>query len=51
MLAGFADDYAYLIGGLLDLYECGGGLKWLQWAVQLQSKMDELFWDNTAGMR
>eukprot|EP00877_Chromochloris_zofingiensis_P013089 jgi/Chrzof1/8033/UNPLg00078.t1 len=46
---GFADDYAYLIGGLLDLYECGGGLKWLQWAVQLQSKMDELFWDNTAG--
>lgn len=43
--AGFADDYALLIAGLLDLYESGGGLKWLLWAVQLQDTLDSLFWD------
>ncbi len=33
---GFADDYAFLISGLLDLYEAGGGRRWLEWAVRLQ---------------
>lgn len=46
---GFADDYAFVIGGLLDLYEATGAVKWLQWAMQMQSKMDELFWDNKTG--
>jgi hypothetical protein len=49
LAAGFADDYALLIGGLLDLYEAGGGLRWLQWAVQLQETLDSLFWDPTGG--
>ena len=34
---GFLDDYAFLIGGLLDLYEYGGGLNWLVWAIELQA--------------
>lgn len=34
---GFLDDYAFLIAGLLDLFECGGDYKWLQWALELQS--------------
>ena len=42
---GFADDYAFLIRGLLDLYEAGQEVRWLEWAWQLQQKMDELFWD------
>lgn len=33
---GFLDDYAFLISGLLDLYEFGGGINWLIWATELQ---------------
>lgn len=33
---GFLDDYAFLISGLLDLYESGGAIDWLEWAVRLQ---------------
>jgi hypothetical protein len=42
---GFLDDYAFLIQGLLDLYETSFDVKWLSWAVQLQQKQDQLFWD------
>jgi uncharacterized protein YyaL (SSP411 family) len=33
----FADDYAFLIGGLIDLYEATWDEKWLEWADELQS--------------
>jgi hypothetical protein len=46
---GFAEDYAYLIQGLLDLYEAGFEIRWLQWAEKLQAGMNELFWDAAAG--
>ena len=46
---GFAEDYAYFIQGLLDLYEASFGLRWLQWAEALQTKMDEQFWDGERG--
>jgi uncharacterized protein len=42
---GFAEDYAFFIQGLLDLYEASFEIRWLQWAERLQAKMDELFWD------
>lgn len=45
----FADDYAYTITGLLDLYAATGDTEHLQWATELQGKMDELFWDAAAG--
>ncbi len=48
-IEGFAEDYTFLIQGLLDLYEAGFEIRWLQWAVQLQAKMDELFWDAGRG--
>jgi uncharacterized protein YyaL (SSP411 family) len=48
-IEGFAEDYAFCIQGLLDLYEAGFDLGWLQWAERLQAKMDELFWDEAAG--
>ena len=46
---GFADDYAFLIRGLLDLYETGCDQQWLEWAVRLQEKQNELFWDEKKG--
>ncbi|MGH7996924.1 MAG: thioredoxin domain-containing protein [Opitutaceae bacterium] len=46
---GFAEDYADLIQGLLDLYEAGFDPAWLQWADRLQERMDERFWDEASG--
>jgi uncharacterized protein len=46
---GFAEDYAFLVQGLLDLYEASFEIRWLQWAEKLQTKMDELFWDDARG--
>jgi uncharacterized protein len=46
---GFAEDYAFLIQGLLDLYEASFELRWLQWAERLQATMDALFWDEARG--
>jgi len=48
-ITGFAEDYASLIQGLLDLYEAGFEIRWLQWAERLQRRQDELFWDATRG--
>ncbi len=48
-IGGFAEDYAFLIQALLDLYEAGFELRWLQWAVKLQAGMDRLFWDDKHG--
>jgi hypothetical protein len=48
-ISGFVDDYAFLIQGLLDLYEASFNVKWLSWAIRLQEKQDELFWDGTYG--
>ncbi len=46
---GFAEDYAYFIKGLIDLYEASFELRWLSWAEALQVKMDERFWDGNRG--
>ncbi|CAI9297189.1 unnamed protein product [Lactuca saligna] len=46
---GFLDDYAFLISGLLDVYEYGGEISWLSWAVELQETQDEVFLDKTGG--
>jgi uncharacterized protein len=43
------DDYAYLIQGLIDLYQADFNEQWLDWASHLQKKQDELFWDKDAG--
>eukprot|EP00271_Cylindrocystis_brebissonii_P000193 TRINITY_DN10235_c0_g1_i1.p1 TRINITY_DN10235_c0_g1~~TRINITY_DN10235_c0_g1_i1.p1 ORF type:complete len:878 (+),score=197.93 TRINITY_DN10235_c0_g1_i1:302-2935(+) len=47
--AGFLDDYAFLIAGLLDLYEAGGEVRWLEWALELQETQDALLWDADGG--
>lgn len=34
----FAEDYAHLVEGLLELYEATGEVEWLEWADELQSE-------------
>ncbi|EKM56969.1 uncharacterized protein PHACADRAFT_92450 [Phanerochaete carnosa HHB-10118-sp] len=46
---GQADDYAFLIQGLLDLYEASGKEEYVTWAIRLQEKQDELFHDTEGG--
>jgi uncharacterized protein YyaL (SSP411 family) len=48
-IEGYAEDYAYLIFGLLALFEEDPAPQWLEWAVALQRRQDELFWDDAAG--
>lgn len=43
------EDYAFLIGGLLDLYEATFELRYLEKAVALQGVVDEFFLDGEKG--
>jgi uncharacterized protein len=45
----YAEDYAYLIWGLLELLQATGDASWLEWAITLQRRQDELFWDDADG--
>jgi uncharacterized protein len=45
----FADDYAFVTQGLLDLYEASFDIEWLKLAVQLQETQDRLFFDEKNG--
>jgi uncharacterized protein YyaL (SSP411 family) len=44
-IAGFATDYAYLIWGLIELYEAGFDLTYLQRSSELMEIFLEDFWD------
>ena len=46
---GYAEDYAYVIHGLLDLFQADPQPMWLEWAIALQHRQDELFWDEKDG--
>jgi uncharacterized protein YyaL (SSP411 family) len=46
---GFADDYAFVIQGLLDLYEGSFEIGLLQFAIALQETQDRLFFDEERG--
>jgi uncharacterized protein YyaL (SSP411 family) len=46
---GYAEDYAYLVFGLLELFQADGDGSWLEWALTLQRRQDELFWDASEG--
>jgi hypothetical protein len=48
-IAGYAEDYAYLVAGLLELFQADADPAWLDWAIALQRRQDELFWDEAAG--
>ncbi len=46
---GYAEDYAYLIFGLLEVFQASGDPQWLAWARDLQARQDALFWDGQNG--
>jgi uncharacterized protein YyaL (SSP411 family) len=46
---GYAEDYAYLIFGLLELFQADGDPSWLEWAIELQREQDARFWDAAEG--
>jgi hypothetical protein len=48
-IEGFADDYAFVIQGVLDLYEASFDIEWLKFAMQLQEMQDRLFFDQKNG--
>ena len=48
-IEGFADDYAFVIQSLLDLYEASFDVEWLKFAIQLQETQDRLFFDEKNG--
>lgn len=46
---GFVEDYAFLIQGLLDLYEASFSTAYLEWALELQTIQDAKFLDPASG--
>lgn len=46
---GYIDDYAFLLWGLLEVYEATFQPKYLRQAIHLTDDLKELFWDNEYG--
>jgi hypothetical protein len=47
--ASFVDDYAFMVGACLDLYEATGDFAWLRHAIELQGDQDSRYLDTTEG--
>jgi uncharacterized protein YyaL (SSP411 family) len=47
--AAYLDDYAFLVWGLLELYESTFDLSYLEEAVRLNQAMMDIFWDEQGG--
>jgi len=45
----YAEDYACLVFGLLELFTADPNPVWLDWAQTLQDRQTELFWDGDGG--
>lgn len=46
---GYADDYAFLVWGLIELYEATFLSRYLEEAITIQQAMLEFFWDDQEG--
>jgi uncharacterized protein YyaL (SSP411 family) len=46
---GYLEDYAFLIEGLVTLFETTGEFRWLEEAITLSDRMIDEFWDNEGG--
>ncbi len=47
--AGYLDDYAFLVWGLIELYEATFDLSYLEEAIAINRAMIDLFWDEVNG--
>ncbi len=45
----YAEDYACLVFGLIELFEADGDPAWLEWVLALQACQDDRFWDDAQG--
>ena len=45
----YCEDYAFMVWGLLELFQTDGDPEWLAWARTLQTRQDQLFGDDAAG--
>jgi uncharacterized protein YyaL (SSP411 family) len=48
-IVGMASDYAFLIQGIIDLYEADFDPGWLEWALELMDEQITLFYDTENG--
>ena len=48
-IGGYTEDYAFLVWGLLELFQVDGDVGWFRWALELQRRQDELFWEQDEG--
>ena len=48
-LPAYLDDHAFLVWGLLDLYEATFNVAWLEEAIRLNQDMIDIFWDEANG--
>jgi uncharacterized protein YyaL (SSP411 family) len=46
---GFCEDYAYLVWGLVELFQATGEARWLEWALELTEVQTALFFDDRDG--
>ncbi|MFN0225620.1 thioredoxin domain-containing protein [Paenibacillus sp. KR2-11] len=46
---GYVDDYAFLVWGLIELFEASFDPAYLELAIELNARMIELFWDEEKG--
>ena len=48
-ISGYLDDYAFLVSGLIELYETTFEVQYLVSAIDLQTKVNDNFWDRDHG--
>ncbi|CAK4814206.1 unnamed protein product, partial [Aphanomyces euteiches] len=46
---GYVDDYAFMVWGLIELYEATFEISYLKQAIELNQQMLDLFWDEAKG--
>lgn len=47
--AALNEDYAFMVSGLLELYETTYDIRWLELAIAMQKKQDATFWNAAIG--
>ena len=48
-IEGYLEDYAFMVEGLIELYQATFDPRWLDHALLLHERQDDLFWDREGG--